>query len=117
MQWREQMERALQILDYAVLVISGTDGVQSHTETLWHLLLRYNIPTFIFVNKMDITHKSKEELMEDIKINLSSNCVCFQDDNYVEEAYDLSKIMFVLTANYCREWIYLFRKTARKIRI
>ena len=49
-----ETERTLQVLDYAVLVISGTDGVQSHTETLWRLLRRYRIPTFVFVNKMDL---------------------------------------------------------------
>ena len=49
-----EMERTLQVLDYAVLVVSGTDGVQAHTETLWKLLARHNIPTFVFVNKMDI---------------------------------------------------------------
>ena len=49
-----EAERALQVLDYAVLVISGTDGVQAHTETLWKLLARYRVPTFIFVNKMDL---------------------------------------------------------------
>ena len=49
-----ETERTLQVLDYAVLVISGTDGVQSHTETLWRLLRRYHIPTFVFINKMDL---------------------------------------------------------------
>ena len=48
-----EMERTLQVLDYAVLVVSGADGVQGHTRTLWNLLARYRIPTFIFVNKMD----------------------------------------------------------------
>ena len=49
-----EMERTLQVLDYAILVISGTDGVQSHTETLWRLLARHRIPTFLFINKMDL---------------------------------------------------------------
>ena len=49
-----EMERTLSVLDYAILVISGTDGIQNHTETLWRLLARYNVPTFIFVNKMDL---------------------------------------------------------------
>ena len=48
-----EMERVLQVLDYAVLVISGTDGVQGHTVTLWRLLKRYNVPVFLFINKMD----------------------------------------------------------------
>ncbi|MBE6889677.1 MAG: GTP-binding protein [Ruminococcaceae bacterium] len=72
-----EMERTLQVLDYAVLVISGTDGVQSHTETLWQLLIRYNIPTFIFINKMDISFLAKESLMKELKKRLSSGCVCF----------------------------------------
>ena len=49
-----EMERALTVLDYAILVISGTDGVQGHTRTLWRLLKHYNVPTFLFVNKMDL---------------------------------------------------------------
>ena len=70
-----EMERALQVLDYAVLLISGTDGVQSHTETLWQLLTRYNIPTFIFINKMDISFLTKESLMKELNTRLSSGCV------------------------------------------
>ena len=54
-----ETERTLQVLDYAVLVISGTDGVQSHTETLWRLLRRYHIPTFVFINKMDLPAPAK----------------------------------------------------------
>ena len=59
-----EMERTLQVLDYAVLIISGADGVQGHTETLWKLLRRYQIPALIFVNKMDQDVCSKEELLE-----------------------------------------------------
>ena len=54
-----EMERTLSVLDYAILVISGTDGIQNHTETLWRLLARYNVPTFIFVNKMDLKRRQK----------------------------------------------------------
>ena len=72
-----EAERTLRVLDYAVLVISGTDGVQSHTKTLWKLLEHYNIPVFIFVNKMDIANATEAELMENLCCNLSSNCIDF----------------------------------------
>jgi len=88
-----EMERALQIIDYAIVLISGLDGVQPHCETIWKLLEHYHIPAFVFVNKMDITHKTKEELMQEIKKNLSNNCVCFNDDNYLEEASMASEEM------------------------
>ncbi len=66
-----EAERALRVLDYAVLVISGTDGVQSHTETLWKLLSRYNIPVFIFVNKMDISELQRDYLLAGLQSRLS----------------------------------------------
>lgn len=72
-----EMERTLQVLDYAILVISGTDGVQNHTQTLWKLLIRYNIPTFIFVNKMDISEYEHEEIMSELCDRLSDGCVDF----------------------------------------
>ncbi len=84
-----EMERTLQVLDYAVLVISGTDGVQGHTETLWKLLERYEIPVFIFVNKMDLPGTDAERLMDDIKSRLSDLCVDFSDtrsEAFLEEA-------------------------------
>ena len=56
-----EMERTLQILDYAIIVISGLDGVQAHTETIWNLLNAYHIPTFLFINKMDISHYEKSD--------------------------------------------------------
>ena len=62
-----EMERVLQVLDYAVLVISGADGVQGHTRTLWKLLERYNIPAFLFVNKMDQAGTDREKLMNGLK--------------------------------------------------
>ena len=61
-----EMERSLSVLDAAILVINGCDGVQSHTETIWRLLMHYQIPVFIFVNKMDISYLTKEKLMEDL---------------------------------------------------
>lgn len=72
-----ETERAFQALDCAVLVISGTDGVQSHTETLWELLRRYRIPTFVFVNKMDITNFGKDYLINEMNGRLSGNIVDF----------------------------------------
>lgn len=74
-----EMERTLSVLDYAVLVISGTDGVQPHTLTLWRLLKRYNIPVFIFVNKMDITASDKSSVLAGIKDKLGSECIDFSD--------------------------------------
>ncbi len=72
-----EMERTLQILDYAILLISGADGIQAHTETLWRLLSRYQIPTFIFVNKMDQQGTNRSRVMEQLKNKLSSSIVDF----------------------------------------
>ena len=72
-----ETERTLQVLDYAVLVVSGTDGVQSHTETLWRLLRRYHVPTFVFVNKMDLPGKSREELLTQLNRRLGEGFVDF----------------------------------------
>lgn len=75
-----ETERTLQVLDYAVLVISGLDGVQAHTRTLWRLLAAYRVPTFIFVTKMDFARKSREELMQELREELSDNCIDFCSD-------------------------------------
>ena len=72
-----ETERSLQVLDYAVLVISGTDGVQSHTETLWRLLRRYRIPTFVFVNKMDLPGPGREALLTQLNRRLGDGFVDF----------------------------------------
>lgn len=72
-----EMERTLSVLDYAVLVISGSDGVQSHTRTLWCLLTRYEVPTFLFINKMDLAGTDKSALMERLTQTLSTECVDF----------------------------------------
>ena len=72
-----EMERTLQVLDYAILVISGTDGVQGHTETLWRLLERYQVPTFLFINKMDLPGALREPLLEELKNRLGEGCVDF----------------------------------------
>ena len=72
-----ETERILQVLDYAILVISGIDGVQSHTRTLWRLLDIYQIPVFVFVTKMDFARKSKEDLLSELQKELSPNCLGF----------------------------------------
>lgn len=83
-----ETERTLAALDYAILVISGSDGVQSHTETLWRLLRRYNIPTFIFVNKTDLPSFDKKSVCSDLKKRLSDACLDFknQDSDFFESA-------------------------------
>lgn len=78
-----EMERTLAVLDYAVLVISAADGVQAHTRTVWKLLEQYNIPTFIFVNKMDQQGADKERIMDNLQRELSGCCVDF-DENAVD---------------------------------
>ncbi|WP_316608109.1 translation factor GTPase family protein [uncultured Ruminococcus sp.] len=72
-----ETERALQVLDYAILVISGTDGVQSHTTTLWKLLQKYRVPCFLFVNKMDMDGADKSRVLNEIKSKLSDSAVDF----------------------------------------
>ena len=72
-----EAERVLPVLDCAVLVISGTDGVQSHTVTLWKLLERYDVPTFLFINKMDLPGTDKEALLRQLQSQLSAGCVDF----------------------------------------
>ena len=73
-----ETERTLQVLDYAVLVVSGTDGVQSHTETLWLLLRRYHVPTFVFVNKMDLPGMERQELLAQLNRRLGEGFVDFE---------------------------------------
>lgn len=83
-----EMERTLQVLDYAILVISGADGVQGHTRTLWNLLRRYEIPTFVFVNKMDQEGTDAEVLLQELKNVLEEGCVNFsakRDVHFYEE--------------------------------
>jgi len=72
-----EMERTLQVLDYAILVVSGADGIQGHTGTLWHLLSTYNIPVFIFINKMDQEGTDQAKLMDELKKRLSDGCIDF----------------------------------------
>ena len=80
-----EMERTLQVLDCAVLVISGTDGVQAHTETLWRLLTRQGIPTFLFINKMDLDGADRNTLLQELKSRLDSGCVDFTSTDTMAE--------------------------------
>ena len=75
-----EAERTLPCLDCAVLVISGTDGIQAHTVTLWRLLARYHIPTFLFINKMDLPGMDREKLMQQLQRELSPGCIDFSED-------------------------------------
>ena len=82
-----EAERTLAILDCAVLVISGTDGVQAHTLTLWRLLERYDVPTFLFINKMDLPGRSREALLAQLQEQLSVSCVDFgQEEEALQES-------------------------------
>ena len=81
-----EMERTLAVLDYAILVISGADGIQGHTETLWRLLKRYNVPTFIFINKMDAPAADKTKLLQQLKKRFSDRCVDFTGSHNGTEA-------------------------------
>lgn len=76
-----ETERILQVLDYAILVINSSDGVQAHTVTLWNLLKSYNIPTIIFVTKMDFARRDKNSLLDELVSELSDSIVDFSDDN------------------------------------
>lgn len=80
-----EMERTLQVLDYGILVISGADGVQGHTETLWRLLSRYQIPVFLFINKMDQPGTDRETLLVELKEKMDTNCVDFSADQTSED--------------------------------
>ena len=82
-----EAERTLSVLDYALLVVSGSEGIQPHTETLFKLLCRYGVPTFVFINKMDISHLSRQELMGGLK-KMGDGFIDFSDDVPKEEFYD-----------------------------
>ncbi|MBQ6095851.1 MAG: GTP-binding protein, partial [Lachnospiraceae bacterium] len=81
-----EMERTLQVLDYAMLVVSGADGVQGHTRTLWSLLRRYEIPTFLFVNKMDQEGTDATRLLSELQNKLDEACICFSNPASVSGA-------------------------------
>ncbi|OLN28244.1 translation factor GTPase family protein [Desulfosporosinus metallidurans] len=91
-----EMERTLQVLDYAILVISGADGVQGHTKTLWRLLHTYQIPVFLFVNKMDQNGTDKDKLMKELKKQLDDGCIEFgqvETDDFYDQLAMRKEIM------------------------
>jgi ribosomal protection tetracycline resistance protein len=91
-----EMERTLQVLDYAILVISGADGVQGHTKTLWHLLDIHKIPVFLFVNKMDQKGTDKHKLIKEIKERLGDGCIEFgaaEEESFYEQLAMCDEIM------------------------
>lgn len=81
-----EMERSLSVVDLAVIVINGQDGVQSHTKTIWKCLEYYGVPAIIFVNKMDIAHHTKEELLKDLQKECSDMCIDWQAESRDENA-------------------------------
>lgn len=80
-----EMERTLSILDYAILVISGSEGIQAHTRTLWHLLSKYHVPTFLFVTKMDLFGSDRNAVLSALQGNISSGIIDFSDPTYEEQ--------------------------------
>ena len=80
-----EMQRCLPVIDYAILIVSGIDGLQAHSETIYRLCKDEHIPLFIFVNKMDIAYKSEDELMNELRMKLSSHCVNFSNSETMME--------------------------------
>lgn len=99
-----EMERTLQVLDYAILVISGTDGVQGHTRTLWRLLTHYQVPTFLFINKMDLDGADREKLDQELKQELSDGCIDFSPER-VRAAEEGQNAAFYEELAVCKEEI------------
>ena len=96
-----EAERALQVLDYAVLVVSGTDGVQAHTETLWKLLARYRVPTFVFVNKMDLPGADAAVRLRELRGRFGDGCVDFSAAPDPEALALCSEPLMNETDRYC----------------
>ena len=107
-----EMERTLQVLDCAILVISGADGVQGHTETLWRLLRRYEIPTFLFVNKMDQPGTDRQLLLEDIRSHLDENCMDF---SLMDEGGEMQENLAMCDEQVLEEYLETGRIPEREI--
>ncbi len=120
-----EMERTLSVLDYAILLISGVEGIQGHTETIWSLLKKYNVPTFFFVNKMDRTGANLENILEEIKEDLTSD-ICYIDkiNNLDEEVIEfISERDDILLERYFngdyneKEWIERLKSLIKENKI
>ncbi len=95
-----EMERVLTVLDIAIILVNGQDGVQVHSETIWQCLRQYHIPTMIFVNKMDISHLSRDILLKDIKKRFSHNCIDWGNDDFKNEvALCSDDLLFIYEKN------------------
>ena len=120
-----EMERALSILDYAILIISGVEGIQGHTETIWSLLRKYNVPTFFFINKMDRTGASLEKIIGEIRETLTSD-LCYinklnsLDDGLIEFISERDDILLerYFNGDYNEEeWILALKKFIKESRV
>lgn len=111
-----EMERTLQVLDYAVLVISGADGVQGHTRTLWNLLAKYKVPVFIFVNKMDQPGTVQAERMEELRSQLDENCISFQEQTGEEFFENIAMADEGLLEHFLEEGTITKEEIAQRIR-
>ena len=109
-----EMERTLQVLDYAILVISGTDGVQGHTETVWKLLQKYRIPTFFFVNKMDLPGADKAAVLKELQAKLSPYCVDFTEEEELL-CENVAMCEETLLETYLEEGTFDLKKEVRRL--
>ena len=109
-----EMERTLQVIDYAVLIISGTDGVQGHTETVWKLLQKYRIPTFFFVNKMDLPGADKAVVLKELQAKLSPYCVDFTEEEELL-CENVAMCEETLLETYLEEGTFDLKKEVRRL--
>lgn len=109
-----EMERTLQVIDYAVLIISGTDGVQGHTETVWKLLQKYRIPTFFFVNKMDLPGADKAAVLKELQAKLSPYCVDFTEEEEML-CENVAMCEETLLETYLEEGTFDLKKEVRRL--
>lgn len=109
-----EMERTLQVIDYAVLIISGTDGAQGHTETVWKLLQKYRIPTFFFVNKMDLPGADKAAVLKELQAKLSPYCVDFTEEEELL-CENVAMCEETLLETYLEEGTFDLKKEVRRL--